>query len=151
MFKQKLTENNFTTLGTEQFIEHTKLMTVKVKEALSPANPVCKPTDTLLDALVKMTDSKFGAVSVIDGSKLVGVFTDGDVRRHLKESGKAIMDKKMGDFVYKTPVTVNADAFLGDAITIFKNNRVDNILVLENNSPIGFLDIQDMVKMGLIG
>ncbi len=149
---KKLTENNFTTLGTEQFIEHTKLMTVKVKEVLSAANPVCKPTDTLLDALVRMTDSKFGAVSVIEnGNKLKGVFTDGDIRRHLKESGKAIMDKKMGDFTYKEPVTINADALLHDAVALFKKNSIDNILVLENNAPIGFLDIQDLVKMGLIG
>ena len=149
---KKLTENNFTTLGTDQFIEHTKLMTVKVKDILSPANPICKPSDTLLDALVKMTDAKFGAVCIMDDkNNLVGVFTDGDVRRHLKEKGKGIMDNKMGDFTYKAPVTINAEALLADAVDTFKKNKIDNILVLENNSPVGFIDIQDLVKMGLIG
>ncbi len=149
---KKLTENNFTTLGTDQFIEHTKLMTLRVKEVLSASNPLCKPSDTLLDALVRMTDSKFGAVCILDDSNnLIGVFTDGDVRRHLKETGKAIMDKKMGDFTYKSPVTINAESLLADAVDAFKKNKIDNILVLENNAPIGFIDIQDLVKMGLIG
>ncbi len=149
---KKLTENNFTTVGTDQFIEHTKLMTLKVKDVLKPENPTIKETDTILDALVKMTDSKLGAVSVLDGSgNLKGVFTDGDIRRQLKESGKGIMDKKMADFTYKAPITVSADALLYDAVNIFKKEKIDNILVLENNKPAGILDIQDLVEMGLIG
>jgi len=149
---KKLTENNFTTVGTDQFIEHTKLMTLKVKDVLKPENPTIKETDTILDALVKMTDSKLGAVSVLDASgNLKGVFTDGDIRRQLKESGKSIMDKKMADFTYKAPITVSADALLYDAVNIFKKEKIDNILVLENNKPAGILDIQDLVEMGLIG
>ena len=149
---KKLTENNFTTLGTDQFIEHTKLMTVKVKEVIRDQNPTCSVNDTILDAVIKMTDSQFGAVSVIDDNKnLKGIFTDGDVRRHLKESGKALMDKKMSDFTYNEPLTVNADALLYEAVNIFTKKSVDNIIVLENNKPIGILDIQDFVKMGLIG
>ena len=149
---KKLTENHFTTVGTDQFVEHTKLMTVKVKEVIRQENPLCKTTDTILDAVIKMTDSKLGAVSVVDGSnKLVGIFTDGDVRRHLKENGKSLLDKKMGDFNYNEPITVNAEALLYEAVNIFTKKQVDNIIVLEINAPAGMLDIQDFVKMGLIG
>jgi len=149
---KNLTVNNLTTVGTDQFIEHTKLMTIRVREVLKAENPTVKISDTLLDALVKMTDSKLGAVSVLDASgNLKGVFTDGDIRRQLKESGKGIMDKKMGDFTYKSPITVSADALLYDAVNIFKKEKIDNILVLDNNAPAGILDIQDLVEMGLIG
>ena len=149
---KKLTENNFTTVGTDQFVEHTKLMTMKVKDILKSENPTVKEGDTILDALVKMTDSKLGVVSVLDASgNIKGVFTDGDIRRQLKESGKAIMDKKMSDFTYKAPITVSSDALLYDAVNIFKKEQIDNILVLENNHPTGILDIQDLVELGLIG
>src|SRR4051812_44891097 len=57
-----LTENNFTSLGTEQFIEHTRLMTVKVKDAISGTNPTVTAETPLLDAIVKMTEYGFGAV-----------------------------------------------------------------------------------------
>jgi transaldolase len=149
---KNLTTNNFTTVGTDQFIEHTKLMTMRVKEVVKSENPTVSESDTILDALVKMTDSKLGAVSVLDSAgNLKGVFTDGDIRRQLKESGKSTMDKKMGDFTYKAPITVSADALLYDAVNIFKKDKIDNILVLDNNKPAGILDIQDLVEMGLIG
>jgi signal-transduction protein with cAMP-binding, CBS, and nucleotidyltransferase domain len=149
---KNLTTNHFTTVGTDQFVEHTKLMTMRVKEVVKSENPTVKESDTILDALVKMTDSKLGAVSVLDASgNLKGVFTDGDIRRQLKEVGKSTMDKKMGDFNYKTAITVSSDALLYDAVNIFKKEKIDNILVLENNKPMGILDIQDLVEMGLIG
>lgn len=127
-------------------------MTVKVKEVIREQNPTCSLNDTLLDAVIKMTDSKLGAVSVLgnDGG-LKGIFTDGDIRRQLKEQGKAVMDRKMGDFEYKAPITVNAEALLYEAVNIFNKMQVDNIIVLDNNKPAGILDIQDFVKMGLLG
>ena len=149
---KKLTENNFTTLGTDQFVEHTKLMTVKVKEVIREKNPICKLSDTVLDAVVQMTESKLGAVSVIDEQgNLKGIFTDGDLRRQISEKGKAFTDLKMADLSFKTPITVNAEALLYEAVNIFTKNGIDNIIVLENNAVAGMLDIQDFVKMGLIG
>lgn len=149
---KKLPENHFTTVGTDQFVEHTKLMTVKVREVIREQNPTCSVNDTIQDAIIKMTESKLGAVSVLDASgNLKGIFTDGDVRRHLKESGKALLDKKMSDFSYNEPLTVNADALLYEAVNIFTKKQVDNIIVLDNNKPSGMLDIQDFVKMGLVG
>ena len=52
---------------------------------------------------------------------------------------------------FPDPITVNADALLYKAVNIFNNRQVDNIVVLEDNLPIGILDIQDLVKMGLLG
>ncbi len=78
---KQLTENNFTTLGTQQFFEHTRLMTMRVREVIREYNPVVKSQDEVSDAIVQMTQSGFGAVSVVDEKgKLVGVFTDGDLR-----------------------------------------------------------------------
>ncbi len=149
---QKLTENNFTTLGTDQFVEHTKLMTVRVGEVIRPQNPTVKTSDTVLDAIVQMNEGKLGAVAVLDDAgNLKGVFTDGDLRRNLKEKGKDVTAAKMGDFTYTEPLTVNASALLYEAVNIFKQKQVDNIVVLDNNQPIGMLDIQDLVKMGLVG
>jgi CBS domain-containing protein len=149
---QKLTSNNFTTLGTDQFVEHTKLMTVKVREIIRPENPVVKDNNTVLDAIVQMNESRLGAVAVVDDKgNLKGVFTDGDLRRNLKEKGKAFTDSTMGELSFNEPLTVSASALLYDAVKIFKEKQIDNIVVLDNNAPIGMLDIQDLVKMGLIG
>ncbi|MFQ3576800.1 MAG: transaldolase family protein [Cytophagales bacterium] len=149
---KKLNDNNLTTLGTNQFIEHTKLMTIRVKEVTNKENTTVSNDTTLTDALVKMTESGLGAVSIVDASgNLKGVFTDGDLRRKVKEQGKDVLSKKMSDFEFKNPVSVNGDALLYDAVKLFKDHQVDTIVVTEDNKPFGMIDIQDFVKMGLIG
>lgn len=140
-----LTDNNLTTLGTDQFIRDTRLMTVRVKEAINGINPVVTGSTNLKDAIIKMTEFGFGAVTVTnaDGS-LKGVFTDGDLRRLLQKEGEHILDKKVGDLEYKTPVSIEGGALLNEAAGVFKKTSVDTILVTENGKPIGMLDIQDL-------
>ncbi len=145
-----LTENTFTTLGTRQFTEHTQLMTIKVKEVIREANPVATLDDTVLDSIVQMTESGLGAVAIVDNGKVVGVFTDGDLRRQLEKNGKTILSKRISDFSYNQPITIDGDSLLYDAVEIFKQKKVDNIIVLENDKLIGMIDVQDLIKMNLI-
>lgn len=148
---KQLTENNFTTLGTQQFFEHTRLMTLKVGEVIRDSNPIVTMDQTVLDAIVQMTESGFGAVSVLDGSNhLAGVFTDGDLRRHLKEEGKDVMNKTMSSFKFNPPATVDAGSLLIDASDIFKKRKIDNIVVTHNDRPIGMIDVQDLMKLNAI-
>jgi TalC/MipB family fructose-6-phosphate aldolase len=150
---KRVCDNSLTAVGTEQFFEHTRLMTMRVKEVVRESNPICKLTDTVNAALVAMTESRLGAVSLVDDNgRLAGIFTDGDIRRKLQEQGREILDRKMSDIVFSsTPVTVNSDALLYEAVNIFKERQIDNIIVLDNNMPAGILDIQDLVKLGLVG
>jgi len=140
-----LTENNFTTVGTEQFVEHTRLMTVKVKNVVDTVNPTVTDDTPLVDAIVKMTEFGFGAVTVVkkDGT-LVGVFTDGDLRRKIQQEGRDVLKKNLKDFEYGKPVSIEGDALLNDANALFKKFNVDTLLVTDNGKPVGMLDIQDM-------
>lgn len=142
---KSLTENHFTTIGTDQFIRDTRLMTVKVKEALNGINPLVEANTILADAIVKMTEFGFGAITVVnaDGS-LKGVFTDGDLRRKLQADGRDVLSKKVGDFLFGNAVSIEASALLNDAATLFKQTKVDTILVTDNGKPVGMLDIQDL-------
>ena len=145
-----LTENNFTTLGTEQFFEHTRLMTYKVKDVIRESNPVVKPNELVADAIVKMTESGLGAVTIVDNNNNVtGIFTDGDLRRHLQKDGKSIFQNKMSEYATGKAISIDADALLIEASDLFKKTKVDNIVVVKNNKPVGILDIQDLVKTNL--
>ena len=139
-----LTDNNLTALGTQQFVEHTKLMTVRVKDVLSSKNPIVTADTSVTDALVKMTEYGFGSITVTKDGKVLGVFTDGDLRRKLQENGREILTKKIGEFQYKEPVSIDSDALLNEASDIFKKTKVDTILVTEGGKPVGMLDIQDL-------
>ncbi len=141
---KKLTDNHFTQLGTDQFFEHTRLMTVRVKDAMRNVNPTVSQDLSLGEALLKMTEYGFGAVSVVDANdNVIGVFTDGDLRRSLAE-GASILSKKMSDFEYSEPISIESDALLYDANDLLHASKVDTILVTENGKSIGMFDIQDI-------
>jgi len=142
---KQLTENNFTTVGTDQFIMDTRLMMVKVKEAINGVNPVVDESTSLSDALVKMTEYNFGAITVIkkDGS-IRGVFTDGSLRKLLMEQGKDVLNKKLGDLNYREPISIEGEMLLNEANSLFKKTSVDTIVVTDKGKPVGMLDIQDL-------
>ncbi len=142
---QQMPENNFTSVGTEQFFEHTRLMTVKVKDIMSKTNPLVPKDVTVQDALIEMSEYGFGCVIVGDGnSEAEGVFTDGDLRRLLQAGGKDVLKKKMSDLTYKKPLSVDMNELLFVASNMFKTHKVDNLLVTDGLRPVGLLDIQDM-------
>jgi transaldolase len=148
---KNLTENAFTKVGTKQFVEHTKLMTLRVNDVIRPERAAISAEATVMDAIVKMTETKLGAVTVLDEKEqILGVFTDGDLRRHLKNDGRSVLQRKMGELEYKTPLSVRSYALLYEAVEMFKKHQVDNLLVVEDNRLVGMLDIQDLVKMDLI-
>ncbi len=148
-----LCDNSLTALGTAQFREHTQLMTMKVGELVRPQNPVCEPSETLTAAMVKMTESRLGTVTLVDeGGNVAGIFTDGDLRRSLQENGRAILDETLAQIGFsESPVTIGRDALLNEAVKLFKEFEVDSIVVVDDAKPSGVLDIQDLVKLGILG
>lgn len=142
---KQLTENNFTTVGTKEFETHTRLMTLKVSQALTGKNPTAKATETIADCLVKMTTGGFGAVTIVnDQQQAIGIFTDGDLRR-LIESGGSIGDT-LNSLNLKKPISIDADALLFDAQIIFSEKKVDELVVTQNDKVVGMLDIQQMIE-----
>ena len=142
---KQLTSNHFTEVGISQFVEHTKLMTVKVKDVISNKNPKVTLADSVTDALVKMTASGFGCVAVMgsDG-KLAGTFTDGDLRRLVEADGEGAVSKKMGDLTFNAPITIQGDVLLHEASVLFREKGIDNLIVLNGDEVVGQIDIQDL-------
>ncbi len=147
---KQMPKNHFTDIGTREFVEHTRLMTVRVGEVISSSNPIISKDARILDALVQMTESKFGAVTIVDKTQqVIGIFTDGDLRRLLAEEGRAALDKNMYQLNLKKPISLEPDALLYEASQIFKERHIDTICVIEDGRQIGMLDIQDLVKVNM--
>jgi len=142
---KKLTDNHFTTMGTDQFVQHTNLLTRRVGEAMRSANPVAKPTDTISHALVQMTTSGLGACSIIDDhQRALGIFTDGDLRRFITTGGD-VNNTTLEHFITdKTPKTIAISALLIDAEQQFAQNNVDTLIVEDGGNVVGMIDIQDL-------
>lgn len=142
---KQLTSNHFTEVGISQFVEHTKLMTVKVKDVLSNKKSTISQSATITDALVQMTASGFGCVAVLDDSnKLVGTFTDGDLRRLIENEGEHAVTKKLSELSFNPPITVQGEELLHRASEIFREKGVDNLIVMHDDEVVGQIDIQDL-------
>lgn len=148
---QQLTENVFTTVGTEQFFLHSRLISTRVKDIIRPENPFVTLDDTVLTAIIRMTESGLGAVTVVDSNNnIVGIFTDGDLRRSLKSNGNDILYKKMSEFKFNYPITIEAEALIDEAVKIIQEKKVDNLVVVHENKLYGMLDIQDLIKINVL-
>jgi len=150
---RQLCENTLTEVGTQQFREHTALMTMRVDQVMRPENPVCDAGETVKGAMVAMTESRLGAVTIVDEQgSVIGIFTDGDLRRKLQSDGRNILDRPLSEVGFtRGPVTVSRASLLDDAVKLIKDNEVDSVVVVDDTAPCGVLDIQDLVKLGLLG
>ena len=124
-----------------------KRLTMNVKDIMrqGKANPVIKDSATVQDALLVMTGTRVGATSVVDETgKLVGFFTDGDLRRQIQLHDN-LLKKRISEVMTKNPATVTPDILVSDAEKILREKNIDNIPVVdETGKPVGILDERDL-------
>lgn len=145
---KQLTENHFTALGTQQFFEHTGLMTLRVKDLMEGKNPVAHINNSITDALVEMTKGGYGAVTIVDDNNMpIGIFTDGDLRRMIEAEGPSAINKKLVDLPLSKPQSIDANELLYNAQAIFNEKKIDSIVVTDGGKTIGMIDIQDLQKL----
>jgi len=143
---QQMPANHFTDIGTQQFFTDTKMVTNFVSDVISDAPATILNTKSVLDALVEMTRNKFGAVTIVDASNQIqSVFTDGDLRRMIEAEGESVLSKTLSALPARTPITIESNARLIESQAIFRERKVDTIVVTKGGAPIGMLDIQDLV------
>jgi len=133
------------TLGKQLLLKVEDIMRMR------QANPIVKQEKKIKDVLFAVTKARAGSASVVDKKgKLVGIFTDGDLRRHLeKDSNLAI--RKVQDVMTKNPTTVKKDTLAVEALRILREKKIDEVPVVDNkHRPIGLLDVQDLLRAGLV-
>ncbi|MBI5145139.1 MAG: KpsF/GutQ family sugar-phosphate isomerase [Candidatus Omnitrophica bacterium] len=115
------------------------------------ANPIVKEDKKISTVLVKITQARAGSATVVDKKgKLAGIFTDGDLRRHLEIDPNLSM-RKVSDVMTKKPTVVKPDMLAAEAMRILKEKKIDEVPVVDkNNRPVGLLDVQDLLKAGLV-
>ena len=115
-------------------------------------NAVAREDVTVKEALLAMTKAKSGSVSVVNKKgRLVGVFTDGDLRRHLALDGDSVMSKTLAGVMTPKPICVRDDAVAMEALRIFNQRNIDDLIVVnDRGEPVGLIDLQDLPKMKLM-
>lgn len=116
------------------------------------ANPLVGPKTTVRQALLKITASRAGSCTIVDAQgKLVGVFTDGDLRRHLKSQGEHILSRPVVELATLKPRSVGKDRLAEEAFHIMESMRIDELPVLDKTRRVvGLLDVQDLMRAGRV-
>lgn len=127
-----------------------RLMQVREVMRTGDANPIIREDAPLLSALEAITRARAGAVSVVDKEgRLVGIFTDGDLRRHVGR-GVDLKTEKVGKLMTRHPVTIRGDQLATEALRILHRRKIDELPVVDAElRPIGMLDVQDLLDVQL--
>ena len=110
-----------------------------------PELPLAKANASVSSALLTMTKKSFGCVGVINkNNKLVGIITDGDLRRNI---GDNFFNKKSEEIMTKNPTTINKNSLVGETLNIMNTKKITSIFVCEQNKPIGIIHIHDLLRL----
>ncbi len=115
--------------------------------------PLVKADDTVSQMLEKTSKlQRHGAVMVVDDKgSLVGIVTDGDLRRHLTKAKEKGFDVKVSQVMTANPKSICADALAAEAMAIFHKYRIDELPVVDgDNKPVGMIDVQDIVSIKVV-
>jgi arabinose-5-phosphate isomerase len=106
---------------------------------------------SLRDALLEMTDKGLGMTAIVDdGRRILGIYTDGDLRRTL-DTGADIRTTTMRDVMHTRCKTVSADTLAAEALHMLEENKITGLLVADNdNVIIGAFNIHDLFREGLM-
>ncbi len=107
--------------------------------------PLAKDSELMSSALLTMTKKSFGCVGVINkNKKLVGIITDGDLRRNM---GQNFFKKKASEIMTKKPSVCDINLLIGEALNLMNTKKITSIFVCKNKEPIGIIHIHDLLRL----
>lgn len=119
----------------------------KVSDVMHTNNlPLISENEKMSEAIIKMTQGGFGCVGVMKNNTLIGMITDGDLRRHMSPF---LMEQSVEAVMTPMPKTIPHDLLAAQALNIMEEHAITAVFVLENQKLIGLLHIHDLLRLGV--
>jgi arabinose-5-phosphate isomerase len=128
-------------LGKKLYLRVSDLIENNEKPKVSPDTPI-------KDVIIEISKKRLGTTAVVEDSKLIGIITDGDLRRMLKDNTD-ISELKAKDIMCKNPKTIEVDAMAIKALETMESNNITQILVEDNSKYVGVVHLHDLLKEGI--
>ncbi|ATQ43958.1 KpsF/GutQ family sugar-phosphate isomerase [Caulobacter mirabilis] len=109
--------------------------------------PLVGEATPMPDTVSVMSERRLGIVGVVsDDGRLIGVVTDGDLRRHFND----LAGKTVGEIMTRNPKAVTAETLAGDAARLMNDSRITALFVVKDGKPIGVLHVHDVLSAGVV-
>lgn len=112
--------------------------------------PLCQEETLMSEALLIMTETGFGCIGVVEGELLVGIITDGDLRRHMSSD---LLSRKAGEVMTRNPHSIRPDALAVEALATMNGpdtgKPFTSIFAVAEGKPVGFLRMHDILRAGV--
>ena len=110
--------------------------------------PQVEKNTPIKDVIIEISKKRLGSSAVLENNKIIGIITDGDLRRMLKDNTD-ISQLKAVDIMSENPKTIQADEMAIKALETMEDNNISQILVENNNTYVGVVHLHDLLKEGL--
>jgi len=128
-----------------------KLARVESLMHTGDAVPRVTASTHMRDVIYEMSRKGLGVAAVVDGDKLLGIISDGDLRRLLERRGKEVMDLTAGDSMTRHPKTIRAGEFATAALNIMEQKKITSLVVLDENDRVaGIVHLHDLWETEMI-
>jgi len=128
-----------------------KRLYLRVRDLISKhEKPAVKATASIKDVIIEISNKRLGVTAVIDNNnKIIGIITDGDLRRMLAETTD-INSLKASDIMSASPKTLSSDAMAVEAKELLEENNISQVLIQDGNQYQGVVHIHDLIKEGIL-
>src|ERR1700693_1961708 len=122
-----------------------RLARVKSLMHTGEALPRVAPQTKMPDVIYEMSRKKLGVTAVVEGGRLVGIISDGDLRRLLEKRGKDVMDLMAGEAMTRTPKTIMAGEFAATALALMEEKKITSLMVVDGGGQLeGIVHLHDL-------
>ena len=126
-----------------------KKLYLKVNDLIDSAvKPMVSTDDDIKDVIIEISNKMLGITPVFSKDTIVGVITDGDLRRTLLNN-QEISKLKAKDIMSTNPQIIDSETLASEALEIMKKNKISQLIVTNNNSYLGVIHIQSLIKEGI--
>jgi arabinose-5-phosphate isomerase len=115
------------------------------------ALPRVTPQTKMPDVIYEMSRKKLGVTAVVDGERLVGIVSDGDLRRLLEKRGKDVMDLTAGEAMTRDPKTISGGEFAAAALALMEEKKITSLMVVDGGGKLqGIVHLHDLWSTELV-
>ncbi len=105
--------------------------------------PLIEKDVLMSEALIVMTKYAFGCLGIIENNQLIGVITDGDLRRKMSDD---FLSKSVSDIMGLSPITISSDTLVAAALQMMNSKKITALFIVDGNEPVGIVHIHDVLR-----